>query len=291
MSRMIGFAAAGFALTLLNRPLALLETEADAAISSLRALATATTFDGLSPAGVVLPAFGTEPDTYDVVAGVAIIKVHGTLVQRIGWMWPYAELVGVTGYDRLRLQLLAALADPEVDAIVFDINSCGGDVAGCFDFVDTIYRARSIKPMAAILGENAFSAAYAIASAVDPGRIYVPRTGGTGSVGIIYLHVSFQGALEKAGIKPTLITKGDLKGEGSDLFDLSSDAYKRMRSDVLSVGDLFDTTVARNRGISRKTVFDTQAGTFLGGQGVDVGFADVVMAPDEAFRTLLTELG
>jgi capsid assembly protease len=34
----------------------------------------------------------------------------------------------------------------------------------------------------------------------------------------------------------------------------------------------------------------TQAGTFLGGKGVDIGFADAVAAPDEAFRALLKQL-
>jgi ClpP class serine protease len=46
-------------------------------------------------------------------------------------------------------------------------------VAGCFDLVDEIYNARGKKPIHAILTENAYSAAYAIASAAD--RISVPE--------------------------------------------------------------------------------------------------------------------
>lgn len=292
MSRIAGLAAAGLAFSLLNTPLALLGTEADAALVSLAKLdQIGASFDAPPIAGGGIPDHGTEPDTYDVVAGVAIIKVRGILVQRIGWLWPWAELIGATGYDRLRVQILAALSDPDVDAIAFDIDSPGGDVAGCFDLVDTIYNARGIKPMAAILGENAFSAAYALASAVDPGRLWVPRTGGTGSVGVIYMHLSYQGLMKNMGVKPTLITKGQFKGDGSDLFDLSPDAYSRMKADILTVGDLFDETVARNRGMRVKDVFATQADTFLGAEGVDVGFADAVKSPDEAFRALLKQLG
>ena len=47
-----------------------------------------------------------------------------------------------------------------------------------------------------ILGENAYSAAYALASAAE--FITVPRTGGTGSIGVIVMHVSFEEALKKA---------------------------------------------------------------------------------------------
>jgi len=222
---------------------------------------------------------------YDLVAGVAVIPVRGTLVQRTGTLRPYS---GMTGYDGLRQNFLTALCDEAVDAIVFDIDSPGGEVAGCFDLVDTIHGARGRKPIWSILGENAYSAAYAIASAAD--HITVPRTGGTGSVGVIYMHVSFEDALKKAGIEVTLITKGDLKGEGSDMKNLSEDTFKRMKADVEAVGALFDATVARNRGLKPKAVFDTQAGTFLGEEGVKIGFADAVMAPDEAFRALLAQL-
>lgn len=228
---------------------------------------------------------------YDVVAGVAVIPIKGVLIQRLPvWFWPYADLFGVSSYDRIRFQFIAALADDQVDAIAFDIDSPGGEVAGCFDLVDTIYGARGRKPIAAILGECAYSAAYAIASAVDPERLWVPRTGGTGSVGVIYVHLSVADWLAKAGITPTLVTFGAFKGEGSDLVSLSKDALARLQADVDIVGELFTETVARNRGLPVRQVVKTEAGTFLGAAGVKIGFADAVAAPDEAFRALLAQL-
>ncbi len=234
---------------------------------------------------------GGEVDKpYDVIAGVAVIPVRGILIQRLGWLWCYGDMFGISGYDRIRLQFMAALADDDVDAIAFDIDSPGGEVAGCFDLVDTIYNARGIKPIAAILGESAYSAAYALASAVDPRRLWVPRTGGTGSVGVIYQHLSLAKWLANTGITPTLVTKGAFKGEGSEMIELSEGAIERLQIDVDMVGRLFDETVARNRGMKVKAVSSTEAGTFLGAQGVDIGFADAVAAPDAAFRALLAEL-
>jgi ClpP class serine protease len=92
------------------------------------------------------------------------------------------------------------------------------------------------------------------------------------------------------GITPTLVTKGAFKGEGSEMIELSEGALKRLQSDIDSVGKLFDDTVARNRGMSAKDVAACEAGTFLGAEGVDIGFADAVAAPDEAFRALLKQL-
>ncbi|HLN23447.1 MAG TPA: S49 family peptidase, partial [Patescibacteria group bacterium] len=164
---------------------------------------------------------------YDAVAGVAVIPVTGTLVQKLGTMRPYS---GMTGYDGLRLNFIQALADPEIDAIVLDIDSPGGEVAGCFDLADTIYAARGRKPVWAILSESAYSAAYALASACD--RIIVPRTGGTGSVGVICMHVDMSKALDKAGIAVTIIHYGARKADGSDAAPLSSEALARFQTDV-----------------------------------------------------------
>jgi len=223
---------------------------------------------------------------YEVAAGIAIIPVQGTLVQKLGTLRPYS---GMTGYDGIRACLSLALADKKVRGIALDIDSPGGEVAGCFDLVDAIYQSRGDKPIWAILTENAYSAAYALASACD--KIVVPRTGGTGSVGVICMHVDMSKALGAAGMAVTIIHYGYRKADGSDVRPLSPEALERIQADVDAMGDLFVKTVARNRGLPVARVRNTQASTYLGSEGVGIGFADAVMAPDEAFRSLLAELG
>lgn len=223
---------------------------------------------------------------YDVIEGVAVIPICGTLVQKLGTMRPYS---GMTGYDGIRQAVLGAVEDQDVEAICFDIDSPGGEVAGCFDLVDEIYNARGEKPIWAILGESAYSAAYAIASAAD--RITVPRTGGTGSIGVIAMHVDFSQALSDAGIKVTMITYGKNKADGHAEIPLSEDARARFQADIDAMGELFVATVARNRGLDANDVRKQEALTYLGDAGVRVGLADAVMAPDAAFRALLDELG
>ena len=232
------------------------------------------------------PARPTRAVGYDLAQGVAVIHIAGTLVQKNGTLRPYS---GMTGYDGIRANLSLALNDPHVRAVVLDIDSPGGEVAGCFDLVDDIFQARGTKPIWAILSESAYSAAYAIASAAD--RITVPRTGGVGSVGVICAHVDFSKALGQAGVNVTLITYGDHKADGSEYKPLSTEALARFQADVDAMGDLFVATVARNRNLSSAKVRDTQAATYMGANGVNVGLADAVMAPSEAFRSLLNELG
>ncbi|MDR5797240.1 S49 family peptidase [Caballeronia sp. LZ008] len=222
---------------------------------------------------------------YDNVGGVAVIEVQGTLVQKLGSLRPYS---GMSGYDGIRQNLLMALDDPDVSAIALDIDSPGGEVAGCFDLVDMIYGARGVKPIWSILNESAYSAAYAIASAAD--RIIVPRTGGVGSIGVISAHVDLSEALSKAGMKVTFITYGDYKADGHSEIPLAPDALARFQADINTMGELFVETVARNRNIAAATVRDTQAATFMGEKGVALGLADEVAAPDAAFRALIQSI-
>ncbi len=223
---------------------------------------------------------------YDVVEGIAIIPIQGTLVQKLGTLRPYS---GMTGYDGIRSCFLRALNDGEVKAICLDIDSPGGEVAGCFDLVDEIYAARGSKPVWAILSESAYSAAYALASAAD--KIIVPRTGGVGSVGVIVMHVDWSQKIKNDGLQVTIITYGDRKAESNPYEPLSETARKAIQSDIDEMGRLFVRTVSRNRGITEKTVRDTEAACFLGADGVQLGLADRVASPDAAFRDLLQLVG
>lgn len=222
---------------------------------------------------------------YDLVGPVAVIPVHGTLVKKLGSLRPYS---GMTGYDGIRQAFLSALTDKRVKAIMLDVDSPGGEVAGCFDLVDTIYSARGDKPIWAVLNEGAYSAAYALASAAD--RIVVPRTGGVGSIGVIVMHVDMSKALTNQGLKVTFITYGEAKADGHSEIPLSPEAAERIQDEVDQMGELFVTTVARNRALSPGKVRATQAATYMAAQGVKLGLADEVLAPDAAFRALIEQV-
>lgn len=286
------------ATRLFNVPIAILPQKAEivmAALADRFGIAQLFRDDGtaLALSGGAARAFLEAEDDgpaeykpYDVVEGVARIPVEGTLVHKLGSLHPYS---GMTGYDGIRALMSMALGDPDVRAIMLDIDSPGGEVSGCFDLVDAIYGSRGRKPIWSILTESAYSAGYAIASAAD--RVIVPRTGGTGSVGVICMHVDMSQALSKAGINVTLIHYGARKADGNEFNPLAKDALARFQKDVDSMGEIFVKTVARNRDLKTAKVRDTQAGTYLGAAGVDIGFADDVMSPDEAFASLLDELG
>lgn len=217
--------------------------------------------------------------------GVALIPIQGMLVGKLGRLDPYC---GMTGYDGIRANFVNAFHDQDVKAIVLDIDSCGGEVGGVFDLADMIFSARGAKPIIAILNENAFSAAYALASAAD--RVCVPRTGGTGSIGVIAMLADMSKALDANGITVNIIQFGARKADGAPEIPLAPEARKRFQADINAVGQLFANTVARNRRMKASDVIAQQATTFMGQAGVRAGLADYVCAPDAAYRALVREL-
>ncbi len=256
---------------LANRPLALEKRAADAVFAAIET--SASVYDDI------------ERDydrPFGLIEGVAVIPVKGALTQDSNWWF------GGTTYNHIRTGFQAAMLASDVDAIVLDIDSPGGEVAGCFDLVDEIYSARARKPVWAILNENAFSAGYALASAAE--RIVVPRTGGVGSIGVMCMHVDFSKALSGAGVAVTYIQYGDRKTDGAPEKPLADEARARIQADIDAMGELFVETVARNRNLTVAKVRATEAATYRADSGVSLGLADAVMAPDAAFRELISTL-
>ena len=226
-----------------------------------------------------------EHRPYDLVNGVAMIPVTGILFNSIPeWSWGF-----LTSYGQITAHMRLAVEDPEARAVAMIMNSPGGEVAGCFDACDVISGLRGAKPIWAILDDTSYSAAYALASTAD--RITVPRTGGTGSIGIVAMHADITGQLEKAGIKVSTIQFGARKTDLYPTSVLSDSARAKLQADVDSMGILFVETVARNRGLDPEKIAATEAATFLGAMGVDAGLADAVISPAEAFKALCAQVG
>lgn len=284
---------------LFNTPLALTPHKADLIVAALAERLGIARVNGLSPAAAPRADTGNadpfaapgvvERAGYDIVGGVAVIAVHGTLAHRWGTLRPYS---GCTGYDGIRQNILAAMNDPAVRAIALDCDSGGGEVTGCFDLVDTIHGLRGRgKPIWAICAEHAFSAAYAIASAAD--RVTVPRTGGTGSVGVITLLVDWSKALTEEGVAVHFVHAGSRKAEEwrAESQGVKPELLARMQEEVDRLAGIFAGTIARNRSLDPAAVMALEAACLWGEQGVAAGLADAVAAPDAAFAELLAQLG
>ncbi|WP_172751201.1 S49 family peptidase [Ensifer sp. LCM 4579] len=173
---------------------------------------------------------------------------------------------------------------------MLEIDSPGGEAAGCFDCADFIRdaSAASGKPVWAHANEVACSGGYALASAAS--QIWVARTSEVGSIGVIGAHVDQSEADKKAGVKWTFIIAGEHKAEGNSHEPLNDGALARFQADVDHLMDMFVGTVAQNRGMTTQEIRDTKADIYRGALAVEAGLADEVGTFDEALEAFATHV-
>ncbi|WP_396584228.1 S49 family peptidase [Bartonella grahamii] len=223
------------------------------------------------------------PETYVVQNNVAILPVHGTLVRRGAWL---GALSGLTSYEGLRASFREAMAQPDVRAVLLDIDSGGGEAGGVFDLVEefqTLSKQYN-KPIWAHANEIACSAAYAIACAAS--QIWVARTSVVGSIGVVCAHLDQSRADEKHGHKWTFVFEGDHKVHGNPHEPLSDTAQIKMQADCALLYEMFVDLVAQNRRLNADAIRDTKAETFIGTQAITLGLADAQGTLAQALEAL-----
>lgn len=213
--------------------------------------------------------------------GIAVLCIEGTLVYKTSWL---GAMSGLTGYGDIKASLDAAMSDPAVKGILLQIDSYGGEVNGCFDLSDAIATARASKPVYAVASDDAYSAAYALASAAS--KLYVSRTSGVGSIGVVALHVDMSEADKNDGLKYSYIYSGDHKIDGNPHQPLSSQARDTIQAECDRLRMLFAASVARYRSVPVADLVAMQAACFYGDSAVSAKLADAVGTPDDALAAL-----
>lgn len=236
--------------------------------------------------GEALP-FGAKPTLrdYEVMNGVAVIPIVGTLMRRMVGLEAQS---GLMSYGLIAERLDAALQDNAVKGILLDIDSPGGEAGGVFDLADKIFSARKHKPIWAVANDEAFSAAYAIAASTE--RIYLSRTGGVGSIGVIAVHLDQSEAEADAGLKYTAIYAGERKNDLSPHEPLSDPARAQLQTEVDRIYELFTASVARMRGLDLAAVKATEAALYFGDQSVAMGLADRIGTMGDALSDLIKKV-
>ncbi len=233
--------------------------------------------DLAAPAGYTPPVRDAPPAS----GKIAVIPIHGTLVRRTSGLEAESGLVSYTG---IAAQLDAALASPEAAAILLDVDSPGGESGGVFDLAGRIRAAAQVKPVWAVANDMAFSAAYALASAAN--RVFVARTGGVGSIGVIAMHVDQSVKDAQDGLRYSAVFAGERKNDLNPHAPISDAAHAALQAEVDRLYGLFVETVALHRGLDAGAVRATEAGLFFGPDAVAAGLADAVGSFDEALAQL-----
>ena len=225
---------------------------------------------------------GYDEQPYNQHGSTAIIPVHGALINRFNSCWSF-----VTGYGYIKNAIAHALQNDSVGKIVLDVNSNGGEAAGCFETADFIREACAVKPIHAVVDSRCYSAAYALASACT--SITATPSSGVGSIGVVAMHVSMEKALDEHGYKVTFIQAGDKKTLGNPYKDLTDEQKADLQKTIDISYENFVKLVSTNRSMDKEAVIKTQAACYTANEAVELGLIDEVATVEQAFSKLNTK--
>lgn len=213
--------------------------------------------------------------------GVAIIPVTGPIFRYANLFTYYS---GGTSVSLLARDFQAAIDNPDIYAILFEINSPGGEVTGINEFAEMVFRARSIKPMSARVGGLGCSAAYWIASAC--GDVVVDDTAQLGSIGVMTVYLDDRKNLEMRGFEELEFISSQSPYKNSPPY--KSEGKQRIQKRIDALAQVFVEKVARNRDVSTETVLKDfgQGDCLVGQDAIDAGLADRFGSFEETLRLL-----
>jgi signal peptide peptidase SppA len=209
---------------------------------------------------------------------VAVIPIYGLIMHR-----PAMDLSGPGGTSCtvLSRRIREAANDPNISAIVMDVDSPGGDTDGVDELATEIYNARKQKKITAV--SNCLNASAAYYLSCQASEVVVSPSSMTGSIGVYCVHEDDSEMLTKLGVKLSLIKFGDNKAEGNPYEPLTASAREHLQEMVDTFGGMFEKAVARGRGVSRDEVHSKfgQGRVFDAKTAVRIGMADRVGTLDE----------
>jgi len=210
---------------------------------------------------------------------VAVIHAHGLIGGRESGVDP---LLGtMMGHDTVVAQLDRARRDKNVVAIVFRVDSGGGDSLTSDLIGHAVDRAAQEKPVVVSMVDVAASGGYSISYRgtkimADPGTI-------TGSIGSISGKFNLAGLFEKLGISFDGVSKGPMALFDSSLRDYTPQERERFEKEHWAGYNTWVADIAKHRGMSVDEVSRLAEGReWSGRQAAENGLVDELGDLDHA---------
>jgi len=207
---------------------------------------------------------------------VAVLPLRGIIAHRAGSLEASSGGTSTESFGRVYKQLMG---DPNVSAVVLDVDSPGGAVAGVHELATEMLALRGTKPVIAIANSVMASAAFWLAAAAAD-EIWAIPSATVGSIGVAALRE--HAGEEAANVE--VFTSAENKADSLGVGPLSEDGKKRLQARIDEAGDWFRADVAKGRGVAVSAVRAKfgEGAIFGGTDGVAAGLIDRVGTLDEA---------
>lgn len=218
----------------------------------------------------------------EVKGDIAILRVTGTLTAR-----PSVMSSGGTSCREISAALDEMIAEPDVSAIVIDMNCPGGQAVGVEELGAKIAEYKKRLPIHCSVNHMAASGGYWLASQCS--SISAAPSSTLGSIGVYIKHACDAKAEEMAGYSTTIVTAGRRKAETDSSRPLSAEAMASYEKQCSLLYDKFTAAVASGRGVSKDTVRSEAWGEgaiVVAEEAVSIGMADRIATLEEVVSQL-----
>jgi protease-4 len=219
-----------------------------------------------------------------VLAVIAALGAFGLLATRgdngqvsfLDRQQGYIARVQISGFIRInpdRARALEALAKSDARAVIVQIDSTGGSVAGSEQLYDALRKVAAAKPTVAVVNGVGASGAYIAALATD--RIVALSSSIVGSIGVIAQFPNASEFLKTIGVSVESYRSAPLKASPSGYEPTSPEAKAAIDAIVRSNYDWFRGLVQERRGLQGEALANVTDGrVFTGREAVRLKLVD-----------------
>ena len=217
---------------------------------------------------------------------IAVISLSGTITTGDSSLFSGSTITP----DLVKDYLTRAENDKAVKAIVFRIESPGGEIAPCQEILWEIERVKETKKIVVSMGGQAASGGYYISTQAH--KIVALPTTMTGSIGVIYSVMNVEELLEKLGIQIERFKGGKYKDMYWGFRELTLEEEEIMQGMVDEYYEQFIDVVAEGRGLNEEDVRNLATGQiYTGTEAKELGLVDELGNLDTAINLALELAG
>lgn len=217
---------------------------------------------------------------------VAAVAVEGPIVRdRGGTPVPTGPLA--PDADPIVEQIERADADDNVEALVLELNTPGGEIVPSHDI--RLAAERFDGPTVAYATDLCASGGYVVACGCD--EVWAREGTMVGSIGVRGSRPIVEGLLDKLGVEYEQLVAGDYKEAGSPLTGMDDDERAYLQGLIDDHYADFVDTVVEARDLDADAVRDTEARVYLGEEAAAVGLVDDLGTRRDVEDRLEADLG
>jgi protease IV len=210
---------------------------------------------------------------------IAIVHATGMIQgEESGMSFPFGATMGAATIEEA---FRAAAADKDVAAIIYRVDSGGGDALISWRIQRAALEAGQRKPMVVSMGDVAASGGYLIC--YPSGPMLAGKMSVVGSIGSISGKMNMRGLYDKIGMTKDFVTRGPFPTIDSDYFDYTPPEWAAFTAEHWKGYEDWVADIARARGKTPAEIDSLGRGrVWTGEQALERGLIDRIGGFDDA---------